>query len=78
MHCLIVSLNIFLLFISVNSRGPEESDTIIKDSGYDYSATYKWEKKAGKQNNYFETKVTIVQLNMLEFLKGKCFMPIGK
>lgn len=32
----------------VNSRGPSESDTIIKESGYTYSDTYKWEKKEKK------------------------------
>ncbi|XP_066030222.1 glucose-6-phosphate 1-dehydrogenase-like [Pocillopora verrucosa] len=30
------------------SRGPLESDTLIKDSGFLYSGTYKWEKKAKK------------------------------
>lgn len=30
------------------SRGPLESDTLIKDSGFLYSGTYKWEKKANK------------------------------
>ena len=30
------------------SRGPAESDTLIKDSGFLYSDTYKWEKKPTK------------------------------
>ena len=42
----------FLLFCFVlfflDSRGPLESDTLIKDSGFLYSGTYKWEKKANK------------------------------
>lgn len=30
------------------SRGPLESDQLIKDSGFVYSGTYKWEKKPEK------------------------------
>ena len=48
----------------VNSRGPEESDTLIKESGFVYSDTYKWQKK---------TKVTLhfarfIQLDRFSFL----------
>jgi len=32
----------------LNSRGPEESDTLIKESGFVYSDTYKWQEKAKK------------------------------
>ena len=37
-----------LFFFFLDSRGPLESDTLIKDSGFLYSGTYKWEKKANK------------------------------
>ena len=35
-------------WLFINSRGPEESDTLIKDSGFVYSDTYKWQKKVKK------------------------------
>lgn len=36
------------LYLFLVSRGPLESDQLIKDSGFVYSGTYKWEKKPEK------------------------------
>lgn len=36
------------IYLFLVSRGPLESDQLIKDSGFVYSGTYKWEKKAEK------------------------------